>query len=177
MVSSGPIAGGLHKVPWAIGESATQTDKNPPPQTHTHTHKLQHKTKHSFITVTQLHMIKHLQSTCAVMSLVNFGEDAQIMSITFTELQLCNVMNSSGPGALNESWNCTSVKGGIYVALCILKGFCTVPFIRGKRGSVQKQALCVDKRHDCPFDCALEIQNGWRETFCALLDIVNKRGR
>ncbi len=38
MVSSGPIAGGLHKVPWAIGESATQTDKNPPSHTHTHTH-------------------------------------------------------------------------------------------------------------------------------------------
>lgn len=38
MVSSGPIAGGLHKVPRAIGESATQTDKNPP--THTHTQML-----------------------------------------------------------------------------------------------------------------------------------------
>lgn len=37
MVSSGPIAGGLHKVPRAIGESATQTDKNPP-YTHTLIH-------------------------------------------------------------------------------------------------------------------------------------------
>lgn len=38
MVSSGPIAGGLHKVPRALGESATQTDKNPPSYTHTHTY-------------------------------------------------------------------------------------------------------------------------------------------
>jgi len=96
------------------------------------------------------------------------------MSVTLNELKLSNVMNSTGPALWTSPETVLQWKAAFMWHSVFWKG--SALFLSSE-DSVQKQALCVDKRHDCPFDCALETQNGWRETFCALLDIVNKRER
>lgn len=115
----------------------------------TQTHKIKQETSQIYCHC----FLRFYSKTCDRMfTTCRYFSKTQIMNIRFNEMKcLSNVMNSDWSHALKESvyvpWNCTSVKGSIYVVLCILKGFCTVPFIRRKRGSVQKQALCVDKRH------------------------------